>query len=225
MGRDGNAANIGDLARNRLTGRDVAAFTLGYYYGDYRLIATTTNTAFEMTVGPTTSFNLASPGLYNGNIRHAVYTIARLKHGAANYPEPEGYAYKYDQLHRLRSQRAYTGGYSLSSNTWATSSASTLFQEDATYDPNGNILTYYRRGNSGTPAVVMDDLTYNYGTEDNRLLHVDDAQTNTAAYPEDLEDQSSGNYTYDENGNLTNDGPSWNVWNNVQKLTQVSTPS
>ncbi|MFN0014501.1 MAG: hypothetical protein ACKVU2_08125 [Saprospiraceae bacterium] len=37
MGRDGNSANTGDLARNRLTGRDVAAFKLGYYYGDYRL--------------------------------------------------------------------------------------------------------------------------------------------------------------------------------------------
>jgi RHS repeat-associated protein len=226
MGRDGNASNTGDLARNRLTGRDVAAFTLGYYYGDYRLIATTTNTAFEMAVGPTTSFNLASPGLYNGNIRHAVYTIARLKHGTAGYPEPEGYAYKYDQLNRLRSQRAYTSGYSLSSNAWVSSSASTLFQEDATYDPNGNILTYYRRGNSGTPAVVMDDLTYNYGSDNNRLLHIDDAQTNTAAYTGDLEDQSTGNYTYDAIGNLTFDaldGILMNIyWTNNQKIKRMN---
>jgi hypothetical protein len=127
-------------------------------------------------------------------------------------------------LNRLRSQRAYNTGYSYSSFAWISSSVSTMFQEDATYDPNGNILTYYRRGNTGTPATVMDNLTYQYGSHDNKLLYIDDAQTNTAAYVGDLEDQASGNYAYDPIGNLTQDVRDSidNIaWTNYQKISAI----
>lgn len=205
-------------------GRDVAAFTLGYYFADYRMISPTAGDRFEMAYTQGGFFENGAPGLYNGNIRHAQYTIAKLNEKTPYDATIEGYTYKYDQLNRLRSQRAYNTGYSYSSFAWISSSVSTMFQEDATYDPNGNILTYYRRGNTGTPATVMDNLTYHYGSHDNKLLYIDDAQTNTAAYVGDLEDQASGNYDYDEIGNLiqdVRDSIDNTAWTNYQKISAI----
>ncbi|HNG07135.1 MAG TPA: RHS repeat-associated core domain-containing protein, partial [Saprospiraceae bacterium] len=225
MGRDGNGGNTGDLTRNKLVGRDVAGYTLGYYYGDYRMVSTTSGDRFEMTYAKNNYIDQSSASLYNGNIRHAMYTVAKLNEKTPYDATVEMYAYKYDQLHRLRSQRAYNSGYSYSSFAWVSGSASTMFQEDVNYDPNGNILSYYRRGNSGTPATVMDNLTYQFGSDNNKLLYIDDAQTNTSAYIGDLEDQSSGNYNYDQNGNLTQDtrdSITAITWTNAQKIDAVA---
>ncbi len=70
------------------------------------------------------------------------------------------------------------------------------------YDPNGNIRTYNRKGapSAGKP-LVMDALTYNYNANTNQLNYVRDTVTATN-YTEDLDAQTSGNYTYDAKGNV-----------------------
>ncbi len=205
--------------------RDVAAFTLGFHAADYRHIGTGAADAFEMHVPSASEFHQGSASLHNGNIRHAVYAIARL-HEVSGNAVPEGYNYRYDQLNRLTTQRS-RADYTLSSTfAWNTASVGERphFQEDATYDPNGNILTYRRLG-AKSADYLMDSLEYHYGSEDNRLLYITDRQTNYAAYEDDLEDQSSGNYTYDETGNLFEDGYHYHEWTNAQKLAYVSVES
>ena len=91
MGRDGNGTATGETARNKLVGRDVAAFTLGYYFADYRMISPTANDRFEMSYTQGGFFENGAPGLYNGNIRHAQYTIAKLNEKTPYDATIEGY--------------------------------------------------------------------------------------------------------------------------------------
>lgn len=71
------------------------------------------------------------------------------------------------------------------------------FREKVTYDGNGNILTYLRRGNApfaGKP-LAMDSLVYSYLPLNNRLDHVHDhvAATN---YGNDLDAQRAADLVY-----------------------------
>ncbi|MEZ4939331.1 MAG: RHS repeat-associated core domain-containing protein [Saprospiraceae bacterium] len=232
MGRDGKSGNTGDLARNKTVARDVAAFTLGYYYGEYRQISTIASNRFEMQYSSGGHFESGAPSLYNGNIRHAVYSIAKLHEQGKYEASPEGYAYHYDQLNRLVQMEAYNSGYSHSSYNWTSGSASDILKERVEYDPNGNIMSYDRYGNAGSPATVMDSLTYHYTSEKNRLTYIDDDQTNQSAYDGDLEDQTdgggNGNYGYNELGNLIRDNSesiSNIIWTNSQKIRKIDKTS
>lgn len=224
MGRDGKNGNSGDFAHTKNVARDVAAFTLGYYYGDYRKVNATFTDDFELTLYSYASFNTAGPSLYNGNIRHATYAIAKLNE-VDSYPWPEGYGYKYDQLNRLIKMRMLenTG---LNDYLWYGPPFNNRFLEDIAYDPNGNITRYLRHGNSdNTDEPVMDSLTYHYPTNNNKLTHIDDAQTDQNLYDGDLEDQAPGNYEYDAIGNLkkdVRDSISLVTWTNAQKIDVIT---
>lgn len=232
MGRDGKSGNTGDWARNKNVARDVVGFTLNYYNSDYRRIGNigSDNTNFEMKYSGSL-FAAASPSLYNGNIRHAVYSVGKLNLGSGGIIKPEGYAYKYDQLNRLVRMRATgTNSYTVSSGSqsWSTTNGMVaLFQETAAYDPNGNITNYVRYGNLGGSNTRMDSLVYYYASNDNRLTYIDDLQTVAGRYSSDLDDQSSGNYNYDATGNLTQDvkegiNSGGITWTNAQKLASVT---
>jgi hypothetical protein len=59
----------------------------------------------------------------------------------------------------------------IGANTWNTSGLK-AYQENVTYDPNGNIQTYVRRDGAET---VIDNLAYKYdATKRNRLTKVED---------------------------------------------------
>jgi hypothetical protein len=66
-----------------------------------------------------------------------------------------------------------------------------------------NILSLKRLGDQ-TGSPTMDDLSYNYYSNTNRLEYVDDA-VGSGVYSNDIDDQASGNYTYDAIGNLISD--------------------
>jgi len=223
MGRDGKSGNTGDFARNKMVGRDAMAFTLGYYYGDYRMVSTTSGDTFEMKYANNADFHLASSSLYNGNIRHAVYTIAQLN--VISYARPEGYTYKYDQLNRLIGQRTRVN-YDLSDYEWSTTAAELeRFREDVSYDPNGNILKYLRNGHRSS-QYLMDSLTYHYETNTNKLNYIDDKQTGAlSVYKGDMKDQAPNNYAYDAIGNLvqdTRDSVTSITWTNAHKIDSIA---
>jgi len=169
MGRDGKSGNAGDFTRSKTVARDVAAFTLGYYYGDYRKVNNISTDDFEMTVNSGDLLDNGSYSLYNGNIRHGVYAIAHLNQNWLGIAQPEGYTYNYDQLNRLISMRTFRN-YSFSSYRWHNiGSGGKLLQEDVTYDPNGNIMNYHRNGNNSAP-YLMDSLIYHYQTGTNKSV-------------------------------------------------------
>ena len=130
--------------------------------------------------------------LYNGNISETQWQTA--------YDQPllsRKYAYKYDALNRLKN--AY---YQKPGNV---NPIPDSYNENLTYDKNGNILTLNRNGTSEAPAPVVpiDNLVYNYDTNSNKLIKVTDNQP----FPSGFRDGANlaTEYTYDVNGNMITD--------------------
>ncbi|MDO9000250.1 MAG: hypothetical protein Q7W45_10835, partial [Bacteroidota bacterium] len=114
----------------------------------------------------------------------------------------------------------------LVNNSWNTPTGSNYvgtYEMKFDYDKLGNIKTLERQGDATFNGTVwntkkMDKLTYNYqsaanivtsvGTiqKNSQLKHIDEDPTFSAAnYPNDIEDQLPGNYTYNGLGSLTSD--------------------
>ncbi len=216
-----------------LFSKDVMAFSLHYYNGDYTPIG-------GVALHPACSINYANTtlntgvgnelNLYNGNIRFMQTTLTDIPTGDAL---PMLNAYKYDQLNRLLESRSYTDG--LSSNIWTPTTYDDKYFNAFTYDANGNILTQKRHNAAGN---IWEDLTYHYLVDGsgnlvrNRLYHVRDYAGVTSptynnpsgtmssqmdANNSDLDDQgqfidasifeveNDNNYKYDEEGRLIQD--------------------
>jgi len=204
--------------------RDAYAFTLNYYdvlhpenatLEDYLPI----NASDPEADDPNVLFKdeITNPSLFNGNIRNAIYNLSALKN-------IYGYAYKYDQLNRLKNMNTYDG-LSWTSNEWQPGTTNAgIFNEAVNYDPNGNILGYARGGDN--PSLSMDDLSYNYYPGTNKLQSVFDP-VSSSNYPNDIDDNttfnSGDNYEYDDIGNLTNDHSEGLTvtWYNNGKIKEV----
>ena len=97
--------------------------------------------------------------------------------------------------------------YTVSSANAAT--ASNLYNENLTYDSRGNILTLNRQGyyTSGATCAynTIDNLTYNYSTNTNKLNTI--TESASATYKNFGFNPGAGGvgYTYDVNGNLKSD--------------------
>ena len=111
------------------------------------------------------------------------------------------YAFTYDGVNRMLNATHGTGAYT---------------EKVTGYDKNGNITGLQRYNSS-----LVDNLTYIYNG--NQLTKVEDATGNTTGFTDGS--HTNGEYTYDNNGNLTKDlnkGIS-NISYNVLSLPQVVT--
>lgn len=119
------------------------------------------------------------------------------------------YGYNYDYAGRMTSadfrQWEYNpnniNGYDWN-NTYNDYSVSNV-----TYDPNGNLLSLKQRGVEFGQVQDIDDLSYTYSDNSNRLDNVTDAVTTQFPDLNDFTDNNTGNgdYSYDSDGNLTLD--------------------
>lgn len=143
--------------------------------------------AFKINYNTPEVSNLAIPGLYNGNISE---TLWRTGSDDIN----RGYGYKYDNLNRLRFAAYEKNG-----------DATSAYDENLTYDKNGNIATLIRYGELDTQAGknLIDNLGYSYSTNTNRLISVVDNSNNTSGF-NDI-NKTGDDYTYDFNGNMITD--------------------
>ena len=221
IGQDGEIGSA-----HEMVARDVFGYSLGFYRGDYKAIGQSSGeistTDFFMPALPSASgYNMAAPDLWNGNIRHMQ---TALKPFMADSSQPQGMAYGYDQLNRIVSARAWSN-VTVAANTWRTGgSAMGKYQEDYTYDGNGNIQTLKRSAiNQVGTTRLMDNFIYHYTSGKNQLEYVDDTVT-AAAFTEDIDDQSAANYLYDEIGNLIFDASEeideiqWNVYGKIKAV-------
>lgn len=170
--------------------------------------------------------------LFNGSITNVSYATQSVAGSTDPYNgKIKGMKYKYDELYRLtESSFDY---FKTTDNVWArTQAASTTALKDYntsyTYDLAGNIETLNRYGDGG----LMDKLVYHYEDKDangvkdnNRLEYVTDGVSNSSyPYAYDLETQSTGNYTYDEVGELIGDAAE-NIksieWTRTAKVKKV----
>ncbi|MBK9379707.1 MAG: hypothetical protein IPN39_00045 [Chitinophagaceae bacterium] len=201
--------------------RDVYGFKLGYFSNDYTPIGGATAGAFgNKTYSAPGTLDQTGNELFNGNISFTTLALSKLV-GAAT----TGYSYGYDQLNRLVEMRQHSTG---TTSGWSNSSIVTAYRESISYDANGNILKYLRKGHSATPH--MDSLTYQYNYSsgkliNNRLNHVSDSIP-AGNYSEDIDDQDAGNYQYDYIGNLRADGAEkidtirWTVYGKINRIVK-----
>ncbi|MEO7174752.1 MAG: RHS repeat-associated core domain-containing protein [Saprospiraceae bacterium] len=168
---------------------------------------------------PGTAFGTQSKNLYNGNIRNAVYGYKNIGNS-----DSRGYSYQYDQLNRLLQMYPWIG-YNVGTMTWTAGSPSSTYNNMLKYSPDGNIISQLR-----TATASMDSLSYFYipnadplypSQQSNRLNYVKDQAGNAGLG--DLPNQTTGNYTYTANGNLSADA-SENLaytWTPSNKLERV----
>ena len=165
---------------------------LNYYSGDYKPISLSP----VPTMGSPPAQGSDSLPLFNGNISSMGVNIKQLN-------APILYSYQYDQLNRL----AHMDAWKRTSNAWSSLTASTDYQENVTYDPNGNILTYHRNRETTGSGNQMDQLQYNYITGTNQLDHIYDTVPGVSNAG-DIATQSAGNYQYDSIGEIIGDAAS-----------------
>ena len=225
MGEDG-AVGV-----NAWAARDEYGYSLSYFDGDYQSTGSGAN-SFLASIA-SSDLNAATPSLYNGNIRHMITAIKQFM--PTSTTSPQAMAYRYDQLNRIKRAKMFNN-LDVSTNVWQnTSLNNTDYLEEFAYDANGNITDLDRNGVSTT----MDDFKYWYyraggGVYDaslpaptdamNQLAYVDDNPALNANYTNDIDDQNTGNYTYDRIGNLVSDTQEEIVsidWSLYGKMKQV----
>ncbi|MVO09177.1 type IV secretion protein Rhs [Flavobacterium sp. TP390] len=154
-----------------------------------------------------------SEALYNGNISG---TYWKTKFGAL-----KKYNYTYDDLNRLAEAKYLTPDL-VTNNEGA-------YDENVTYDKNGNIVTLQRNGGmiGGLPNPI-DDLIYTYHTTNkNQLVKVFDDEPNPQGFNDDGDgstDFNGNDYLYDDNGNMIKDdnkGITKIIYNHLNLPTEI----
>lgn len=139
--------------------------------------------------------NYTGTALYNGNISETYWRNA-------SDNTQRKYGYKYDNLNRLRESIYQKPGL-----TTAQTLVSNAYDENITYDKNGNIKSLNRKGNGDQQigAMQIDDLTYVYMSDNsNQLLKVTDGPSGNDAEGF-IDANKTDDYSYDTNGNMTVD--------------------
>ena len=207
---------------NSTIAKDAFGYSIGYYSGDYAPIVPAGSTAFGLQY-TSAAGDITGQGLYNGNISNTILSLSQINTGT-----PVGYTYHYDQLNRLKVMRQHAA---ISGTSWDKTSMIADYGENVTYDGNGNILSYIRKG-TGT-SLQMDRLAYLYNRSsngwllNNQLQYIKDTVA-TSTYAGDLTTQAAGNYTYDKIGNLTKDVTAaitnidWSVYGKIQTIYKAT---
>ena len=149
--------------------------------------------AFKVSYDKLTSTNSPARPMYNGNISETSWRTS-----SDNIRRK--YEYVYDGLDRL-------------TDAWFGIPGSVLnvrnsYNEHLNYDLNGNITSLQRNGdneNPVLPVIMIDDLTYTYDTNSNRLVSVTDATNHPSGFTPSSTPLSQDAYEYDAFGNLTKD--------------------
>ncbi len=166
-GNDGNAGT------NLRVGRDLFAYTLGYFENDYKpanAAVVLSDTRDQLWQRSKDVMGTTSTSLFNGNISWMTTDLKKIgQQKAARVKGMQAMVYRYDQLNRIIMSRSLTV-YAAATGfaTRFMGGVDAPYDEDFSYDANGNIKTLKRRGD--TPAVV-DNFTYTNYTGTNKLRY------------------------------------------------------
>ncbi|HNW70029.1 MAG TPA: RHS repeat-associated core domain-containing protein, partial [Bacteroidales bacterium] len=191
---------------NKFFALDAFSYSLEYYSNDYNPIKESIPVSNLLTTIPAGSgykTAVKDSGLYNGNITRTVVSM-RQSGNTSPLITVAGYAYQYDRLNRIKLMQTCldnTAKDVQTNNTWQGISVTTKYKNSYSYDGNGNITKLRRYDDSGN---LMDRLSYNYFSNNNKLKFVHDS-AGTTSYAGDLEDQSHSNYNYNQIGSLIKD--------------------
>lgn len=249
IGKDGNTGTD-----NQFFGTDAFGFALSYFTNDYEAIKdaaespqVTTNDYFAGN-NTVTALNVnadagggAMASLYNGNITNMTTALLNEQEAKLDILSNN---YQYDQLQRIREMKVYYASTIQTNNNFTGavlyngSGGESAYQENYTFDKNGNLLTLKRNGSgrdaaNNTAALGMDNMTYSYYTQTgtattptnmNSLEKVSDAVTVDGYAGDIVTGQASLNYRYNKNGQLTQDNQEniyaigWSVTGKVKTI-------
>ncbi|MEX0274708.1 MAG: DUF6443 domain-containing protein, partial [Flavobacteriaceae bacterium] len=135
-----------------------------------------------------------SKKLYNGNISEVLWDSKTFNPDIPFNPASTKYTFAYDAMNRLLTATDNTGRYNVG---------------NISYDKNGNIMTMQRQGllshtQTSDDFGAMDDMVYAYDNG-NRLTNVDDKTVEGANFGFMDRAETSNEYGYDQNGNMTSD--------------------
>lgn len=142
---------------------------------------------FAFQINYNTATSTPDNKLFNGNISQTFWKTASPDNSLKNY------TYTYDNLSRLTKA------------TDVSTQNSGRYNENISYDKNGNIMSIDRKGNTNTLATTfgnMDILAYTYDTG-NKLTKVEDTSGSTEGFNNGS--NTAIEYTYDSNGNMKTD--------------------
>jgi RHS repeat-associated protein len=221
MGKDGFMEG-----ENRTVARDAYGFALHYFDEDYLAIGNGTKFyGVSNLLGKHLDNSTGYRPLFNGNISAMSVNIGKLN-------MPAIYNYRYDQLNRLTGMEFFFAQNNCedpAAELWDYGiSHDESYDEDISYDPNGNILTYRRNANASV-STDMDDLSYEYIAGTNKLDRIHDAVD--PGFDFDIDDQNGHNYQYDAIGNLTADDQAyitsidWTVYGKIKTIYKYGDPS
>ncbi|OFY63019.1 MAG: hypothetical protein A3H98_10680 [Bacteroidetes bacterium RIFCSPLOWO2_02_FULL_36_8] len=238
MGKDGANTTVN---LNTNFGVDAFGYSLTYFENDYKPIVETPYRASFLADKTGSDLMNARNDLFNGNISAMVTGLTNLN----GVSLPQGTAYRYDQLNRLKEMKAYNN-IDVVNNKWVEASNlgvseyNGMYHNTFEYDANGNILTQRRKDAKGN---YIDNMTYRYAEQNgrrmqNRLYHVNDT-VSSVTLADDIDDQGiftsdrakinvKNNYAYDEIGNLKKDSAEkikeikWNVSGKVKEIIRYA---
>jgi RHS repeat-associated protein len=96
----------------------------------------------------------------------------------------------------------YDGASRIKSGTYAGMGSENYSLNNVNYDANGNITNLSRSGyKSNNTFGIVDNLSYTYNTNSNKILKVDDASNETASF----KDVAGNDYLYSADGSLISD--------------------
>lgn len=138
--------------------------------------------------------------------------IAGIRWRSKGDDEQRAYGFTYDFVNRL----AKANFTQLTNAVWNISAGIdfTLIIGDGSgvnspvYDENGNFLSLMQKGLKLNSSVTIDSLTYSYNTNSNKLNYVTDSKNDVNTVLGDFKEinnNSTQDYWYDGNGNLTKD--------------------
>ncbi|MEO7210707.1 MAG: DUF6443 domain-containing protein, partial [Chitinophagaceae bacterium] len=130
--------------------------------------------------------------------------IAGIRWRSAGDGEQRAYGFTYDPVNRLK--KANFTQYN--SANWDISAGIDFTLKNMSYDANGNITNLNQNGLILSTSSIIDSLTYGYITNTNRLKYVTDAANNpnsTLGDFKEVNNNTTQDYWYDGNGNLTKD--------------------
>jgi RHS repeat-associated protein len=152
--------------------------------------------AYDKTTAAAAGTTYANPQ-FNGNIAGTIW-----KGGGDGINRK--YDFSYDNVNRLTAA-AFT--QNSSSTNW--DSATVNFSvSNLRYDAGGNILSMNQAGLKMTSSTLIDQLTYSYLSNSNKLSQVQDAANDSLSVLGDFHykgTKQATDYGYDGNGNLTHD--------------------
>jgi RHS repeat-associated protein len=156
---------------------------------------------------------------YNGNI-----SGIKSKNGASG--SLKGYGFSYDQVNRLVTSTSGEGtGYTATKNR---------YDENMTYDKNGNIISITRNGQTSAGIFGnLDVLSYSYTGTGNQVRGIGDNVSDVAGrgdFTDLVDGNSTQEYSYDKNGNMITDlnknlNFEYNMLNLPQRVINRATPT